>query len=393
MSENQLTVVPDPAAQDAVVVDRFATASRDIVPGVQVSLAKRVICPGSDRVLCLAAHTSVPMNDDELASVSDLALKLSDGTNVRLSLSFFNDSVANDIVMPLPRPNFARAGSFSRAASFYDPDRYRSYKEGSNDSKLGPVLFAMSVIAAASMTLAVFGPISNYIHIGKNADRDKQPQTAPIARTALLPLAVPMVVKAPVTTHEIAAKHPAPPAKPKHHRTYSTATVAPHGSSGSAHEPSSMLLVPPPPPFAPSTVLFAQPPMAPAKIAPAKVAEVKPARSAVTSNIKRGADAPPPPPSTKVVKQLPAAANSDAPPVAPRAASNAAVHDSLRALQDQMMLPMYAYARGSEPVKQPQARQSERAQAADQTVENTFSSNVDPAMHTAPLPGGDDTQE
>lgn len=125
--------LPTSIEEDNAVVERFIDASREIVPTCQVTLAKRIIRPGSNRVLCLAAHTSVPLDDETLASVSDLALKLSDGTNVRLSLSFFNDDNAGSCI-PLTR-------------SIYDPNKY----DVSGNSRLGAFLIATCIVALSGI--------------------------------------------------------------------------------------------------------------------------------------------------------------------------------------------------------------------------------------------------
>ncbi len=134
MSENQLLTVP--AVQlpeddgENQLVERFMEASRDLVPSVQITLAKRIIRPGSNKVICLAAKTSIPLRDDELASVSDLALKLSDGTNVALSLSFFNDG----------------GGEYSPLKRYvYSPADYKK----KNGSSLGFVLIGMGMVFVA----------------------------------------------------------------------------------------------------------------------------------------------------------------------------------------------------------------------------------------------------
>src|SRR5271156_2157003 len=69
----------------------------DLSNSVQITLAKRVIKPGSDKAICLAAQTSIPISDDKISSVSNLVLKLADGTKVALSLSFFNDEAAQNV--------------------------------------------------------------------------------------------------------------------------------------------------------------------------------------------------------------------------------------------------------------------------------------------------------
>lgn len=139
MSQNQLATIPAtvetmPSATDdeSQVVERFMEASRDLVPNVQITLAKRIIRPGTNKVVCLAAKTSIPLHDDEVASVSDLALRLSDGTNVALSLSFFNDQGV-EYATPLKR-------------YVYSPADYNK----KNRSHLGLVLMGMAAVFMAA---------------------------------------------------------------------------------------------------------------------------------------------------------------------------------------------------------------------------------------------------
>lgn len=126
-------VVEDNAIEN-VVVERFMEASRELVPHVQVSLAKKMILRGSNQVVCLAAHTSVPLNEDELASFSELALRLADGTNVVLNLSFFNDQDGGQFV-----PN--QYIPYDRC--IYDPNRYVVRGQ----PKLGFVVFLIAALA------------------------------------------------------------------------------------------------------------------------------------------------------------------------------------------------------------------------------------------------------
>lgn len=94
-------------------------------------MAKRIIRPGSNRVVCLAARTSVPLDEEAVASVSDLALRLSDGTNVVLSLGFFNDSTGGEVI-PLTR-------------SLYNPNRYAT----KGNPRLATVIVACVLAALA----------------------------------------------------------------------------------------------------------------------------------------------------------------------------------------------------------------------------------------------------
>ncbi|PWT94267.1 MAG: hypothetical protein C5B53_13520 [Candidatus Melainabacteria bacterium] len=165
MSQSQVTL-PALTEEENTVVDRFVERSQEIVPGVEVTLAKRILRPGSNRIVCLAARTSVPINDDEMASVSDLALRLSDGTNVRLSLSFFNDAVRETItetVHETVNETVSGGAPFNRYTYTYDPKRYSVR----NDSKLGTVLFGMFLIALAGAYSFTNNPFNKYIQLSK----------------------------------------------------------------------------------------------------------------------------------------------------------------------------------------------------------------------------------
>lgn len=131
MSGNQLSP-PDKDRDEPVVVQQFIEVPQEHSSAVQVSLAKRIVTPTSSKVLCMAARTSVPVADEETASVSDLALKLADGTNVVVSLSYFNDTTVQN-VLPLTR-------------NIYDPNRYTV---GSDSSSLGKVFFTIVMAAVA----------------------------------------------------------------------------------------------------------------------------------------------------------------------------------------------------------------------------------------------------
>jgi hypothetical protein len=137
-------LIPEP--QEAIVVDRFSDQASSIVPGMEITLAKRIIRPGSNRVMCLAARTSVPLSDDDVASVSNLSLRLSDGTNVALSLSFFNDLATNEGV-PLNR-------------YYYDPQRYRAQ----SGSHLGVVLVATALVAATGLYYVLGNTLLKHQH-------------------------------------------------------------------------------------------------------------------------------------------------------------------------------------------------------------------------------------
>lgn len=162
MSYNEQTLVAAPD-EEGRVIDSFVEASREINPTVQVTLAKRIVRPGSNKVLCLAARTSVPLNEDEMASVSDLALRLSDGTNVKLSLSFFNDEFG---MVPTPEPQPVHrsiagpsAPYISMSRSFFDPSRYTPY-QSRNESKLGMAIFTVVLGITAGLYFVTESPLA-----------------------------------------------------------------------------------------------------------------------------------------------------------------------------------------------------------------------------------------
>jgi hypothetical protein len=142
---------PNLPAIDSSSVGQFAASSRNIVPGLEVSLARRVLLPGSKRVLCMAAHTSVPLHEDEIASVSKLALRLSDGTSCMLDLQFFNDTTGNE---------FADSGNGSSNYSTYGsdfhegyrPERYNPNASDSNLALFFTGILCVTVAACYSMT-------------------------------------------------------------------------------------------------------------------------------------------------------------------------------------------------------------------------------------------------
>lgn len=129
-----VTAVVEDNAIENVVVERFVEASRELVPHVQVSLAKKMVMRGSNQVVCLAANTSVPLNEDELASFSELALRLADGTNVVLNLSFFNDQDGGQFITNQYIP-------YDRC--IYDPNRYVIRGQ----PRLGFVVFLIAAMA------------------------------------------------------------------------------------------------------------------------------------------------------------------------------------------------------------------------------------------------------
>lgn len=135
----------------AVTVEPVGTS---IAPTVQVSLAKRIVHPRTNKVVCLAAQTEVPIEEDELASVSDLALRLSDGTNVRLSMSFFNENLVSASFMP----GMARKAARPEPPIYtYDPERYETHRAPDQSWRLVLVFGGICAITLGSFFYFVPG--------------------------------------------------------------------------------------------------------------------------------------------------------------------------------------------------------------------------------------------
>ena len=164
MSDSLMTL---PAQDEVTVIERLAEVTKDLIPGMQISLARRIVRPGSDQVLCLNATTSVPMQDDEIASVSDLALKLADGTNVRISLSFFNDGnecPSFNHKQTVSAPPFQSQSSNRRQTTCsYDPQRYSMHSvnnEVGNNSNITSAMLVAFAVALLGLCASINGPAS-----------------------------------------------------------------------------------------------------------------------------------------------------------------------------------------------------------------------------------------
>lgn len=228
---------------EQAVVNRFIQASRDIAPSVQVSLAKRIIRPGSNRLVCLAAHTSIPLNEDELASVSNLALRLSDGTNVRLSLSFFDDSNGGAEVVPLSR-------------CIYDPKKYETPRK----SNFGLFWTGLALTALASFCFFLKSPVTPHSHLQSPVRYITEDRTPATERLQAIDRSKKSIALAPRTTTapvEHTSYKPAYRLSDKPAEKESRFARTPSHKKGS-YAPGA-LFVPPPPPTAYSPILPAAP--------------------------------------------------------------------------------------------------------------------------------------
>lgn len=183
----------------------------DLSPTVQVSLAKRIIHPKTNKVVCLAAQTTVPIAEDELASVSDLALRLSDGTNVRLSMSFFDDAVSNGFNPTFKqhfgstskrstnfRTNDVHEGFVQEVRSSYDPDRYETHRAPDDSWRLWLVFAGICAVSLGSFFYFLPGEFQ------QSASRFEQSAAKILA--ALPKTAAPAAVASPPLLHNGNAK-------------------------------------------------------------------------------------------------------------------------------------------------------------------------------------------
>jgi hypothetical protein len=224
--------------EESTLVSQFIDRSQTIIPGLQVTLAKRVVMPGSRRVLCMAAHTSVPISDNELSSVSELALRLSDGTSCLLSLKFFNDTIDS---------GFTNTNPF-----IYDPQRYETVH---GQSDLGVAILAVAFVAITGYYYAISQSMMANMHGSSTAVFHKSASHPAFVNTKVAPIStatpknlVPEAKSAPVKTTTAKATV-----------AKSTATKSSISHRSSSHvrannneyaEPSrSSPFVPPPPPM------------------------------------------------------------------------------------------------------------------------------------------------
>lgn len=152
MTKNQLTV-PEISEQHEELVHRDELVQqvldnpRDLSPSVQVRFAKRVGRPGNSRVMMMDAQTCGPIGEDGEDSESKLALKLADGTNVQLSLSFFNEN--QPALAGVGGGGGGRRTNFSPFNSYvYEPRTYSVSNRESN--QLPAIMFAMTFMLGAA---------------------------------------------------------------------------------------------------------------------------------------------------------------------------------------------------------------------------------------------------
>lgn len=245
-------------------------SATDVIPAdcstmVQVTLAKRVVRPGSNKILCMAAQTSVPLHDDDIASVSDLGLKLSDGTSVVLSVSSFNDPSGSTATAPRQR-TYQRQSDFTVDAvpidRIYDPARYEPNRFRRKEL---PVSWCLALALTAGCALFAGASLLSPTHykstrIANAMQRNPVRQSANSSPTSLRkPSSTQQKTMKPVAVESnshTAAPAPKPHVAPVAKTIHQKGSKAPIIKSASAQKPATPqhhqgFFIPPPPPVVP----------------------------------------------------------------------------------------------------------------------------------------------
>jgi hypothetical protein len=269
MTNNQLTV-PETSeesnVQSNLLLQQVLDNPGELAPSVQVRFAKRVGRPGASRVMMMDAQTSGPMGEQDEESESKLALRLADGTNVQLSLSFFNDN----------QPALANVGGGGRRPNFtpfntyvYEPRTYTIHK---SESKLPLIMMTTAIVLGATCYGLITGPLSNYFQSKATKSTTSVAAKEAVAKPGMTTRAAAKTVTSqhaePKIAHEAIPE--APETKSESSNSFATgakkasvATKISHHHSAqmqfakAGHSTRSEMFVPPPPPMA-----FASPPSA-----------------------------------------------------------------------------------------------------------------------------------
>ncbi|MBI2812316.1 MAG: hypothetical protein HYX67_16010 [Candidatus Melainabacteria bacterium] len=253
MTKNQLTV-PEVSDERDELVQQVLDNPRELAPSVQVRFAKRVGRPGNSRVMMMDAQTSGPIGEEGEDSESKLALRLADGTNVQLSLSFFNEN----------QPALAGAGGGGRRTNFapfntyvYEPRTYSIHERDSN--RLPAIMVSMAFMLGAACYGVFFltGQVHDQFALLPKKELSKPAvaaKPAPVKAAAkVLPVAhasakaanEPVPVAPPITLSEIA------PTKTNTKKSFAKAARSHEQMqvTHSSHSPRGEFFVPPPPPM------------------------------------------------------------------------------------------------------------------------------------------------
>lgn len=261
MTKNQLTV-PEISAERDELVQQVLDDPRELAPSVQVRFAKRVGRPGNSRVMMMDAQTSGPIGDEGEDSESKLALRLADGTNVQLSLSFFNEN--QPALAGVGGGGGGRRTSFAPFSTYaYEPRTYSIHERESN--KLPTIMVGMAFMLGAACYGVFF--LTGQVHDHSLLFSKNQPTKSAITPATAKAATVKASAKTPAASHAAAkvANEPIPAPPPvtlseaalTKTNTKKTFSKSPRlheqnqmaQSTHSSHSPRGEFFVPPPPPM------------------------------------------------------------------------------------------------------------------------------------------------
>ena len=261
MTKNQLTV-PEVSAERDELVQQVLDDPRELAPSVQVRFAKRVGRPGNSRVMMMDAQTCGPIGDEGEDSESKLALRLADGTNVQLSLSFFNEN--QPALAGVGGGGGGRRTNFAPFSTYtYEPRTYSIHERES--SKLPSIMVGMAFMLGAACYGVFFltGQVHEHSLLFSKNQSVKPTITAATAKAATVKVAA----KTPTASHAAAkvVNEPIPAAPPitlteaaptktntkksfsRMSRSHEQSPVT--QTARSSHSPRGEFFVPPPPPM------------------------------------------------------------------------------------------------------------------------------------------------
>lgn len=262
MTKNQLTV-PEISSERDELVQQVLDDPRELAPSVQVRFAKRVGRPGNSRVMMMDAQTSGPIGDEGEDSESKLALRLADGTNVQLSLSFFNEN--QPALAGVGGGGGGRRTNFAPFSTYtYEPRTYSIHERESN--KLPTIMVGMAFMLGAACygVLCLNGQMHDHAVLFSKSQFTKPAVTA-ATTTKTAPVKTSTKTQAPahaaakVVNEVIPAAPPitlveAAPTKTNTKKSF-TRMARSHEQSQvtqltrSSHSPRGEFFVPPPPPM------------------------------------------------------------------------------------------------------------------------------------------------
>ncbi len=262
MTKNQLTV-PEVSDERDELLQQVLDNPRELAPSVQVRFAKRVGRPGNSRVMMMDAHTSGPIGEDGEDSESKLALRLADGTNVQLSLSFFNEN--QPALAGVGGSGGGRRTNFAPFTSYvYEPRTYSVHERES--TKLPAIMLSMAFLLGGACYGVFF--LTGRVHdhfalLPKNplvkaavspAAAKQATAKAPIkspAKTLSAPTAAPKVANEPIPVAPPITLSDMAPTKTNTKKSFARSARSHEQTqiTHSSHSSRGEFFVPPPPPM------------------------------------------------------------------------------------------------------------------------------------------------